>query len=164
MCYCCDWTCADRNYSVSMMLAVQPTHEFVSIPHNVTYLTGIIAGSEIGLHGNLSSFVYSHCITSLPVVLRNAVRHVCEPFWIHITHSLLADSVSEPVKPIEVIDGFSKDAISQKLKLLNCFRKIFEDLCVKWMILKAFQNFFSIFAICFLFSPLRSWALPADSS
>ena len=45
----------DRNYSVSMMLAVQPTLEFVSIPHNVTYLTGIIAGSEIGLHGNMLS-------------------------------------------------------------------------------------------------------------
>jgi len=38
-----------------MMLAVQPTLEFVSIPHNVTYLTGIIAGSEIGLHGNMLS-------------------------------------------------------------------------------------------------------------
>jgi len=42
----------DRNYSVSMMLAVQPTFEFLSVPHNITYLTGIIAGSEIGLHGN----------------------------------------------------------------------------------------------------------------
>jgi len=47
----------DRNYSVSMMLAVQPTPEFVSIPHNVTYLTGVITGSEIGLHGNTSSLV-----------------------------------------------------------------------------------------------------------
>jgi len=49
--------CIVRNYSVSMMLAVQPTWEFVSIPHNVTYLTGIIAGSEIGLHGNPLSVV-----------------------------------------------------------------------------------------------------------
>jgi len=49
----------DRNYSVSMMLAVQPTLEFVSIPHNVTYLTGFITGSEIGLHGNTPSVVAS---------------------------------------------------------------------------------------------------------
>jgi len=49
----------DRNYSVSMMLAVQPTLEFVSIPHNVTYLAGIITGSEIGLHGNAFSVVAS---------------------------------------------------------------------------------------------------------
>ena len=41
-----------------MMLAVQPTLEFVSIPHNVTYLTGIISGSEIGLHGIIYLFFY----------------------------------------------------------------------------------------------------------
>jgi len=65
---CCRWSCVDRNYSVSMMLAVQPTLEFVSIPHNVTYLSGIIAGSEIGLHGNLlSSIPSSDCITELSI-------------------------------------------------------------------------------------------------
>ena len=55
----------DRNYSVSMMLAVQPTLEFVSIPHNVTYLTGIITGSEIGLNGNVARLLCYHFLRLL---------------------------------------------------------------------------------------------------
>ena len=86
---CSSWSCVqrlllsliDRNYSVSMMLAVQPTLEFVTIPHNITYLTGIIAGSEIGLHGNLLSslFLYkpSQYVTSCPGQLSLAI-----PLWV----------------------------------------------------------------------------------
>jgi len=40
-----------RNYSVSMLLAVHPTVDFVSIPHNLTSLNGFIYGSEVGLEG-----------------------------------------------------------------------------------------------------------------
>lgn len=40
-----------RNYSVQMMLEVKPTFEFISIPHNLTYLSGSVLGSELGLKG-----------------------------------------------------------------------------------------------------------------
>lgn len=44
-------TDALRNYSISMMLAIQPTPEFVSIPHNLTMVSGYISASELGLRG-----------------------------------------------------------------------------------------------------------------
>lgn len=40
-----------RNYSISMLLAVQPTPEFASIPHNLTMVSGFVSGSELGLKG-----------------------------------------------------------------------------------------------------------------
>lgn len=43
---------SSRNYSVQMMLEVKPTFEFISIPHNLTYLSGSILGSELGLKGS----------------------------------------------------------------------------------------------------------------
>lgn len=46
-----------RNYSISMMLAVQPTVDFINIPHNLTSLTGFIYGSELGLEGSLSYII-----------------------------------------------------------------------------------------------------------
>lgn len=44
-------TDALRNYSISMMLDIQPTPEFLSIPHNLTVVSGTIRGSELGLKG-----------------------------------------------------------------------------------------------------------------
>lgn len=43
---------SSRNYSIQMMLEVKPTFEFISIPHNLTYLSGSILGSELGLKGS----------------------------------------------------------------------------------------------------------------
>lgn len=40
-----------RNYSVSLLLTIYPTRDFLSIPHNVTYLAGTIIGSQLGLAG-----------------------------------------------------------------------------------------------------------------
>lgn len=40
-----------KNYSVSMLLTVRPTREFISVHHNLTHLSGSILGSEIGLKG-----------------------------------------------------------------------------------------------------------------
>ena len=36
---------------MSMLLAIQPTFDFVSIPHNLTTLNGFIYGSDLGLAG-----------------------------------------------------------------------------------------------------------------
>lgn len=44
-----------RNYSISMMLAIQPTPEFVSIPHNLTMISGYVSGSDLGLKGRAAS-------------------------------------------------------------------------------------------------------------
>lgn len=38
-----------RNYSVSMLLTVHPTKEFLSIPHNLTRLNGAIRAGDLGL-------------------------------------------------------------------------------------------------------------------
>ena len=47
-----------RNYSVSLLLTIQPTKEFLSIPHNVTYLSGTVYGSQLGLQGKcFTSFI-----------------------------------------------------------------------------------------------------------
>jgi hypothetical protein len=40
-----------RNYSVSMLLTVSPTRDFLNIPHNVTYLSGVVLGKQLGLGG-----------------------------------------------------------------------------------------------------------------
>lgn len=44
-----------RNYSISMLLTVMPTKEFLSIPHNLTHLSGTIIGADIGLRGQAAN-------------------------------------------------------------------------------------------------------------
>ena len=57
-----------------MLLKVLPTREFLSIPHNVTHLTGNITGANLGLVGEcyidviMSWIMYFYvCEISLPV-------------------------------------------------------------------------------------------------
>lgn len=40
-----------KNYSVSLLLYIQPTRSFLSIPHNVTHVAATIHGSDMGLTG-----------------------------------------------------------------------------------------------------------------
>ena len=41
----------NRNYSVSMLLTLRPTLDFIKVHHNLTHLSGTILGHEIGLKG-----------------------------------------------------------------------------------------------------------------
>ncbi len=41
-----------RNYSVSLLLTIQPTKDFLAIPHNITSLSGSVFGHQLGLTGS----------------------------------------------------------------------------------------------------------------
>ncbi|KAK6190961.1 hypothetical protein SNE40_002717 [Patella caerulea] len=43
------------NVSLQMLVEMQPTTDFVSIPHNVTYLSTTLTGNQLGLQGNVAN-------------------------------------------------------------------------------------------------------------
>ena len=59
-----DYSCF-RNYSVSLLLTIQPTKDFLSIPHNVTYISGSVFGHQLGLTG-LAADEIVNITTELP--------------------------------------------------------------------------------------------------
>ncbi|XP_064652449.1 transmembrane protein 248-like isoform X2 [Lineus longissimus] len=40
-----------RNYSVSLLITIHPSSDFLRIPHNVTHLYGTVTGDQLGLRG-----------------------------------------------------------------------------------------------------------------
>lgn len=60
-----DFDSCFRNYSVSLLLTIQPTKDFLSIPHNVTYISGSVFGHQLGLTG-LAADEIVNITTELP--------------------------------------------------------------------------------------------------
>ena len=56
---CLPTICLSRNYSVSLWVKIQPTRNFLSIPHNVTHVAATIHGHELGLTGRTFFFFFS---------------------------------------------------------------------------------------------------------
>ncbi|KAL5016014.1 hypothetical protein ScPMuIL_005603 [Solemya velum] len=51
------------NVSVTMMVDLKPTFDFLSIPHNVTYLTTSMTGKQLGLEGDASDLEMNVTLT-----------------------------------------------------------------------------------------------------
>ena len=87
-----------RNYSVSLLLKVRPTPKFLTIPHNITRLSGTIFGKQLGLQGKCFIFVSRACLNLDAHVLRQ------HSIFLAISENLVCNLYANQLSSIFMID------------------------------------------------------------
>ncbi|XP_071093836.1 transmembrane protein 248-like [Haliotis cracherodii] len=110
------------NVSLSMMVEMQPTQDFVNIPHNVTYLSTTLMGDQLGLYGEAADLEMNVTFV-LPFqwnTTRCNRRGICDPVNIFTCISFQAPVSFFPhTRKPDMCHGNSESGIEYHVKMVG---------------------------------------------